>query len=98
MRTSTKRKIIYWVIKLLKYQETYQPYIVEKRREIQAVHWQRIYNSEEWRMMVERSMIKNHALSGIFSELEKGDAIEIKVEPVHNSDMKVHAILKYILP
>lgn len=100
MKASTKRRIIYWLIKFLKYQETYQPFIVEKRREIQAIHWQNIYNQDDWKRLVEiENMLKYHAISGISKALENTGAIDIKFEPdMRTGGMKVHAILKYILP
>lgn len=104
MKSATKRKIIYWLIKVLKYRETYQPFIIEKRREIQSIHWQHIYDEETWKIMIEREgTLKLHAVSAIAHELEKIDALEIKVEPVHrdlasDNSMRVHAILKFIYP
>ncbi len=107
MKDETKYKILRWVEKLLKWNPTdgVYPIIEKKKRDIQLIRHQHIYNQDEWDHMERHNYLEAFIKRAAAQEMAKVlasdevNAIKIEFEPNDTmSGIKVTSKLEYLLP
>lgn len=96
MKNSTKRKIINWVTKVLKYQEPINLPIEKHERRIQEVRWERFFKDEEMVRMYPEEM-KFIIYDQIIKEIKKADCIHF-TERKELGGCVVSAMAQFIKP
>lgn len=98
MKIETKRKIIYWIKKLIQYDETKDlgSFRIEKKYEPILLKQERTFNQEEWEYVCQHELLRKNiatAFANILSSAET-NIIKIEFEPDFQTDgMKVVAKL-----
>ena len=106
MKQETKRKIINWVVKLLKYDPTkdFLPCYIANYRKIEIVRWKCIYQEEELQWLKAHKSEHKRAEIEIVQELQKVGAIKYEEKRLLGlyqgfpPKIEVTATLKFIMP
>lgn len=102
MKTETKKKILFFIRKLLKYDPTkdVSPWIEIETRKVHLIRSQQMYRKQEITMLSE-DQIKYHAQLQLMSEMDKQGMIDYgfrDCDPANSEYCVYEAALKVIYP
>lgn len=100
MKIETKFKIINWVKRILRYEETNLPgpFIEKKSYDLETITHTHIYSKEEWEYVCQNELIKIQVAGAMLKVLSSNEvnAIDTKFEPLHSDQIKLTAKLIYV--